>query len=151
MLLKSILMLTSQYQLLWHFPNYVYFSERVGKETWNLSFIFWKCLWLRCCLKLSISYVAKIVFPCKDFSLLPVENFSLSMYIVLCPCGSMVCDDKKRNFPFGIYYNIVDEIFGGVVFVFLSWDNIVCGWTQYSLYWPSSYSSDSMFEQLWCF
>lgn len=53
------------------------------------------------------------------------------MCIVLCPCGSMICDDEKRNFPFGIYYNTVDYIF--LLLLFLSWDNIVCGWTQCSL------------------
>lgn len=76
-----------------------------------------------CSLKLSISCAAKIIFLSKDFSLLLVENFSVSMFIVLCPCGSMACDDERRNFPFGIYYNTIDEFFKN----FLSWDNIVCG------------------------
>lgn len=50
---------------------------------------------------------AQVIFL-QGFSQLLVENFSLSMCIVLCSSESMVCGDEERNFPFGLYDTTTD-------------------------------------------
>lgn len=94
--------------------------------------------------EVSPSSAAKLIFLSKDFLCLQwkISHFLCVLFCVLVGAWFVIMRIE--------IFHLESTIILLKNFLFLSWDNIVCGWTQYSCYWLPSYSSDSMFEQLWC-